>query len=147
MDYLKLMKAFSLSVFQRDALKSSALLFPLIFSTLYVYEIHFREADLAAQLLISASATVIVLLCAVFTLVCGELVTGLKSGRFPIVAFSPSFFVFGFALAARKYLDGNTDLYLVLIIMAHAVLYFIFLLSCLVYRAVSGKRRAEACNH
>ena len=147
MDYLKLMKAFSLSVFQRDALKSSALLFPLIFSTLYVYENHFREADLIAQLLLSASATVIVLLCAVFALVCGELVTGFKNGRFPIVTFSPSFLIFGFALAARKYIDGNTDLYLVLIILGHISLYTIYLVGCLVYRAVSGKKGAETRDH
>lgn len=147
MDYLKLIKAFDLSVFQRDALKSSALLFPLIFSTFYVYEIHFREAGFAAQLLLSASATIIVLLCAVFVMVCGELVTGLKRVRFPVVSFSPSFFVFGFALAVRKYLDGGTDLYLVLIIIGHVALYTIYLVGCLIYRAISGKKGVETRNH
>ena len=145
MDFLKLFRAFSLTRFHRDLLRASVVLFPLVFTTIFLYEPSFRNADIVSKLIIASSITFICVLCIVFLVQCLEFITGIRFERFHFAFLGPSFFSFSMMIAFYRYINQIGDMLCLAIAAAfHAFIFFCILIFGAFWRYFVGKGSKDA---
>lgn len=143
MDINNLLNALDITRYQRGFLRPSVLLYPLIYSDIYLYAPAFRDFDLASRLLIAASVLSACALSVAFLVVCFERVARFRPRRAIPAFFFPSFLSFGFMVVMYAYLDSTSVALLMLsVIVFHVVAYLLFLFGALMFRSFCGKEDA-----